>query len=77
MSFLHVSVSELFLRVAGAKNLDQRQKKSLKQGCQVVYFRAKNPNFVIFWMACSGKSWYILWSFVLFYVRTLGKYVKF
>jgi hypothetical protein len=52
--------------------LHQHLKRGGKQGCQVVYFQTKNPNFDIYlyifiyiyigrpW---SGEFWYILWLF--------------
>jgi hypothetical protein len=38
--------------------------RPLNQGCQMVCFQTKNPNFG--WSCCE-KSWYILWPFGLFY----------
>jgi hypothetical protein len=51
-----------------------------KQGCQMVYFRTKNPNFGIFWRVLQWKLlvyfmaiwsifrpfWYILWRLGIF-----------
>jgi hypothetical protein len=37
------------------------------QGCQMVYFRTKCPNFGKFWGTWNGKCWYILWTFGIYY----------
>jgi hypothetical protein len=39
---------------------------SRNQGCQMVYFKAKNPNLCIFGGSCNGRGWYVLWTFGLF-----------
>jgi hypothetical protein len=46
------------------------------QGCQMVCFQTKNANLGKFWKVLQWKmlvyfmdTWYILWSFVIFYGR--------
>jgi hypothetical protein len=36
------------------------KQQAAHQGCQIVYLRTKNTNFVTFW---NIKFWYILWTF--------------
>jgi hypothetical protein len=42
------------------------------QGCQMVCFQTKIPNWVIFGGSCNGRCWYILGLVGLFYSH--GKY---
>jgi hypothetical protein len=49
--------------------------KATNRGCQMVYFKTKNPNLCIFWRAVEWKMfsplftavWYKLWSFGIFF----------
>jgi hypothetical protein len=51
-----------------------RRLPSLAQGCQMVCFQTKNPNWSTFWRVLQWRlvayfmdTWSILWSFVTFY----------
>jgi hypothetical protein len=69
--YLFKKVSELFEKVfkPEIKSFPFFEEEESDQGCQMVYFHTKNPNFYIFCKALEWKIWYIcghlvyLWSF--------------
>jgi hypothetical protein len=51
-----------------SRNLRKRfRSKVSTQGCQMVYFKTKNPNLGIFWRALEWKMWYIIRPFGIIY----------
>jgi hypothetical protein len=58
--YVGTTAPSVFLQVYPAVTL---RSNLTKQGCQMVSFQTKNPNFFIFVVPWNGKCCYIFWSF--------------